>query len=504
VNLIVDDRAVAGEPFTIEWSVERADRAFLSINGSMEEIPPEQFNGMRVLVPDRDLDVRLEARNRSAPTPGPESIRQKSVAVLMPTPTPIGTPAIFFFDVRPINVMVGQPVELRWSVGNVDSVSIDNFRDNLLPEGSLQWFPEQPAVSAFTLRARNDEGFASSEEIRVVVAPLPTGTPVPLAPIIDKFEVIPEKAPVLGDTTNFLLSWAVQGEVTSLKISSPDLPRDLQLTVPQSRTGTIRIPVVPQQMASFFELSAANKDLLSAKLANIAVEAPTPVPPTPLPPPPTATPVPPPVIVFFGADSADTPPRPDEVQLVRDSEYTVLVGGLVKLSWSTASATRVELVAVQADNTQVNYGNRPVNADFSFKYDGKIRHFDLFAYNEPNGAATNPSPQSQRITINAREIIPTAPFNLAGSVQGGKNVLTWSYDSQLLPVVKTFRVWRTATISGNLLPVADIPAPTTNWVDESAQPNCGFAYFVVATYLNVDGVTKETPPSLSWFSPVCE
>src|SRR5690606_29822691 len=147
------------------------------------------------------------------------------------------------------------------------------------------------------------------------VEPQPPATARPQGPVFEFFEINP-KTIVLGDAEPVKLSWSIKGDLSAVEIFSPDL----QLTTSLTRSGTI--PIFPEQ-STFFIMTAINREQSSTAQVEITVDEPTPTPTGTLPPTPTGTPlptatsIPRPGIVFFGADSGDTPPSPDKVQLIR-------------------------------------------------------------------------------------------------------------------------------------------------------------------------------------------
>ncbi len=208
-----------------------------------------------------------------------------------------------------------------------------------------------------------------------------------------------------------------------------------------------------------------------------------------------------PQVSFFNASSGATPPTADEVLIQGGDTYQVLVGSQVKLSWATLNATSVQLRAIDNNGVLVDYGDRPTSGDFTFRYDGTIRQLNLMA--SRLDAVGSPVTVSKSVIIEAREIDLPPPYNLVGSVENNQNKLTWSYDSILLDRIRLFRLYRASSSDMNFLPVAELERTITTWVDP-IQPNCGYIYFVVATYTDVNGNLLETDPSAtSWFSPLC-
>jgi hypothetical protein len=500
LDLQVSQRTITiGESVRVNWSVKGADRALILVDGNPTPLPTEQFEGSFTFSPDTDMEFQLIASNLSVTELGTPFVRVGSVSVVTPTPTPLPEPAILVFSVSPIAITAGQQANLEWRVADAPNVSIEGVGEGLPAEGTRPLFPLQ--TTTYVLRAQTGGGQVI-EEVTVFVQPQPTATTTPQAPAIEFFQVNPKQV-TLGDDEPVKLSWAVKGDVTAIEIFSPDL----RISTALSRTGTIPIFL---EKSTFFILTAVNRDQSSTAQVEVNVlpaptptptETTTPVPPTPAP---TATRIPQPGVTFFGAESGESPARPDEVTLQGGASYQMLVGSLIKLNWSTTSATRVVLRATKLDNSSIDYGNRPLSGDFTFRFDGTIRTFELTAYNEPaDGLGTFPS-VSQAITIQANQIRPTAPFALTGVGEEAQNRLSWSYDPQYLSKIRSFKIYRATTTQMTFSLAAELDPTLTTYID-TTQPICDRAYFVVATYTDVEGNVLETEPTAtSWFSPICQ
>lgn len=488
---------ITGEQVTLSWSVERADRVTLLINGNPEPLPTDQFVWSRTLQPDVDTSIRIEASNPSVAGSGSVFFASDTIRVVTPTPTPLPNPSVLVFDVGPPIITAGEVVNLQWRVANSPSVSIEGVGVELPPEGSRQLYPLQ--TTTYVLRAITLGGETFSDEITVVVNPPPTSTPMPLAPQIEFFRANPVEY-ILGQDDPVQLSWSVRGNVTGVQIFSPDL----QISANFSRTGSL--PVSPAR-TTFFILTATNQDQSSTAQVDITVLEPTPTP-TPLPtetptptPVPTGTPIPAPLIIFFGIESAESPPRPDEVRQTGTNQYEIVAGALIRLRWSVGTATRVGLRGIGVST--IDYGSRPFDGDLTLQYTGDINQFELTGVNDPAGVGAQDPSTRQVLNIDVRQIIPRSPTNLVGSVVDGQNRLSWSYDAASQQRITGFRIYRADVPTMNFVTVAQVGSTETNWLD-TFTPNCDKAYFVVAIYDNFQGQTLETAPSpTSWFSPSC-
>ncbi len=311
VNLAVNPTTVIlGQPVMIDWSVLDATEAILTIDGIPEKLTGDALRGSRTIRPERNTQVSLSARNPSIAIGDEDPPKQALVTVLIATSTPVPTPAIFIFDMSPVVITAGEPVDVQWRVGNVESISISNVGEQLAPEGSRQITPAQ--TTTYQLSASNPAGAPIFREITIFVNPAPTGTPLPLAPVIEFFKINTNSI-ILGNPSPVTLSWSIKGDLTSVQIFSPDL----QLTSSLTRTGTI--PIAPEK-STFFILTAANRDQSSTAQVEIVVSIPTPIP--------TTTPIP------------TSPPTP-AVPLFSVSNSDITAGDTVTLRWQVENTDKV-------------------------------------------------------------------------------------------------------------------------------------------------------------------
>lgn len=495
VRLQVDrDTVVLGESVIVGWQIGVADQATLYINGNPQALPTEQFVNSMAIEPKTDTTIRIEASN---PSTRDQVAAQTSlgVTVVTPTPTPLPDPRVLVFDVQPTVVTAGEPVNVTWRVQNAPTVSIEGIGAELPPEGSRQVFPTQNTT--YLLRATTLGGDAFSREIAVTVLPQPTATPLPNAPVIEFFQASPKEV-VQGASQRITLTWSIKGNVTEVKVFSPDVSLNTTFT----RTGQLPVTV---DKTTFFILTAVNVDKSVTAQVDVTALEPTPTPTpthTPVPPTPAPTAVPAPNIVFFGAQSGATPANLDEVKQTGTNQYEVVVGALLKISWSANTATTVML---EGNGTQsLNFGTRPFEGELVLQYDGTISEFVLTATNDPAGNPSTSKSARATVRISAREIIPSAPFNLTGSVDGsGQNQLSWSYTAQDQQRISGFRIYRANVSDMNFAAVAET-APLLTTFTDAIQPACGRVYFVVATYKDFRQNILETEPSpTSWFSASC-
>lgn len=495
ILLSVDrDTIVLGENVIVSWQIGRADKATLFTNGNPQPLPTEQFIGSIVVEPKLDTTFRIEAGNPSVDNPIAAQ-SSSSVIVHTPTPTPLPNPQVLVFDVQPTTVLAGEPVNVTWRVLSAPSVSIEGVGAELPPEGTRQVFPAQNTT--FLLRATTLGGDAFSQSVAVTVLPQPTATPLPGAPVIEFFQSSPKEV-IQGESQRITLTWSIKGNLTGVTLFSPDVSLNTTFT----RTGSLPVTV---NKTTFFILTAVNVDQSVTAQVDVTALEPTPTPTataTPIPPTPAPTAVPPPSIVYFGAQSGATPSNLDEVKQTGTNQYEVVVGALLKISWSAGSAT--SLILDGKGSQSLNFGTRPFEGELILQYDGTITEFVLTAINDPAGNPATAKAGSATIKIVAKEVIPSNPFNLSGSVSGtGQNVLSWSYAGQDQQRITGFRIYRANVSDLNFAAVAETGPLVTNYTDPTL-PGCGLAYFVVAIYTDFRGNLLETGPSpTSYFSPGC-
>lgn len=495
IRLQVDrDTVVLGESVIVAWQVGRADKATLYINGNPQPLPTEQFANSLVVEPKTDTTFRIEASNPS--TEGQVAAQNSmGVTVWTPTATPLPNPRVLVFDVQPNLITAGDSVNVTWRVQSAPSVSIEGIGVELPPEGSREVFPTQNTT--YLLRAVTQGGDAFSQAVAVTVLPQPTATALPNAPVIEFFLASPKEV-VQEASERITLTWSIKGNLTDVKIFSPDVA----LNTTFSRTGKLPVAV---NKTTFFILTATNVDKSTTSQVDVTALQPTPTPTptfTPVPPTPAPTAVPPPNIVFFGATSGATPTNLDEVKQTGTNQYEVVVGALLKISWSANAATTLLL---DGKGTQsLNFGTRPFVGELILQYDGAITEFALTATNDPAGNPATAQTRGASIRITAKEIIPSNPFNLAGTVDGaGQNALSWSYAGQDQQRITGFRIYRANMSDMNFAAVAETGPLITNFTDPTV-PGCGRAYFVVAIYTDFRNNLLETGPSpTSYFSPNC-
>ena len=502
--------ALIGDSVTIFWEVNNASELTLVTNGAPETLPPEQLSkGQRKVTLDGDARYELRAKNRYG-----EVTQNFSIKVSEPTPTPIPPPQIVRFDVKPASIIAGEEVLIEWEVLGADRVTLSPLiggADGYPPKGSIAQKPDRSV--AYVLTAFNGN-VQSSRQQNIIVAPAPTATPLPFAPKIVLFKVLPNSLVLQGTQPgSVVLSWQVQGEFTNIEISNPDIGKINN----QPAVGSLTLSV---KESTFFLLTATNKDQVSSQTVEIVALPATPTPTTPPtgtppPPPPTGTPVPPtptltptptptptstpyppPSIQFFSIASGANPIVPDEVTQILDPsvpantlKYSVLAGAKVKFTWQASGAENVQLdgapVPNPGDTVQLGRENKTYRL-----------------------VAINPGGQVERfIVVELRERpAPPAPTGFTGEYKVNSNQLTWQYPQASQDSIVGFRIYRASTGS-DFTRIADETQSgkaERAFNDPSADPACGQSYYIVAVYLDLFGQAAETPPSAtSWYSQKC-
>lgn len=501
-----------GESIFITWEVKNAEQVVFSTNnGSPDELPSTEFVGGREVAPTADTVYTLVARNRYGDT-----IQSVEIKVVTPSSTPVPsatllpTPNIVVFTADPSQVLEGESVTLNWSVTGVEKVSISGVPSELPATGSVNVFPAQ--TTTYLLSATNGQAEKFSVPREVIVIPRPTETPPPSAPVIEFFRVDPADTPlVLGDEQEFRLVWLVQGTVTNIEITSPDLGTFSGLEPEGS------LAVAPEK-TSLFVLKAFNGEASASGTVELKVIAPTAtatLTPTPTqtptltpsatatvapPPTPSLTPIPPPDITLFTLIPGDGADPRNIIRLASSPEtatesFEVVAGTSVALTWRVEGADEVVLETI---------GERPANHTEQLGPFIETR----ITYQLTASMTGNEEEQQAYVSVVLRPNIPPPPTDLTGVyAPPDANLLEWDYPIDREQDILGYRIYRApVTDAGSFERVAEIDDPTVKeWEDIVEPVACGQVYYVVAIYLNVvNNRIQETEVSpTSWASPPC-
>ncbi|MGD8625815.1 MAG: FHA domain-containing protein, partial [Anaerolineae bacterium] len=335
-------QVLQGEEVMLFWQVSDAESLSIEYNNISETLDDAELQGgQRSFTVNGDTTFTLVASNSSWEG---EVRLPLTIEALRPTPTPIPTPAVIQFDANPGEITAGESVRIVWEVSGADWVDISNLGDTLPLKGDVGASPSSSTF--YELQAWKEAGDgnrASSESLirEVLVNPQPTATPVPLAPVIDLFQVTPKEV-ILGDNQVVKLTWSVSGQTTNVEITAPNF----QLSGLKAQEV---ITVTPGE-TTLYVLTAYNGELSTSAPAEVTVLLPTPtatptaVPTAPPTPTPTPTPFPPPVISYFKAEGQD--PNEDKVTFKSTYEgqsgpvyvYEVEASSRVRLTWGVKDA----------------------------------------------------------------------------------------------------------------------------------------------------------------------
>jgi hypothetical protein len=468
---------VTGESAILSWEVQFAEKLSLITNGTEETLLSSDYTGRRVVSPARGSTYQLVATNRY------ETKKQSvEIQVNAPTPTPLPLPVVERFDVQPQVITAGMSIKIDWAAAGVKSVAISPLPDSFPPSGSITDMPVK--TTAYVLTASN--GQTETKLIRqVTVNPAP---PAPLAPKIEFFTVTPDSV-VRGstDASNIKLSWSVIGDTTNIEVSGPDFGKVSNLDV----QGTI---TVESSKTTLYVLTAFNGALLASLPVGLKVVEPTPVPTaTPAPPPP-------PNIVFFRAESGESPPQTDQVQPVAGGglpsntlKYLVTAGSKVKFSWQVGlNPAKVTFVSV---------GDQPFQGDMTMV----IRAAATYQMKAENAGGITQA----FIQIDLKpKPAPPAPFNVRGAYSPSPPLaIQWDYNPTYQDSITGFRLYRADTPSTTFRRVADESqlGKTVRSYADGVAPTCGRIYYMVAVYYDVvaDAVKETAPSANSWASLAC-
>jgi hypothetical protein len=263
-----------GQPVNIRWSVAKADKAFLTIDEVVYELPADQFSGVKSVVLEKDAIVSLEAKNSSgselrsyfvkvvpphitinsftvwvrpvttaaatsstanvalkqntavasnprlgllisplatpAPSTAPSDFPQKYVELVPDSSADAGYRVEFNQPAR--ELAKGEQVMLEWNVDGVDTVTIAPFTEQLPKQGKQPFFPQESMN--FTLTAKSGD----LQQLFMLPVKVFDGQ-APKAPTIDFFKASPQQM-VGSSTVEF--SWSVSGEWTHVQLSNAD------------------------------------------------------------------------------------------------------------------------------------------------------------------------------------------------------------------------------------------------------------------------------------------
>jgi hypothetical protein len=181
----------AGEQASFVWEITGA--TVLSIDNGVGDVT----NRTPLIVPSETKTYTITATNSAGST---------SASTII-TVNPAGSPIISSFTASPSNIIAGQSSMLRWDVINAASVSIDQDIGTVTSTGAQAVSPT--TSTTYKLTATNSHGSASSQ-VTVNITTATAGLPV-----ISSFIANPPTVSPGGST---LLSWQIQGDVTTLYI----------------------------------------------------------------------------------------------------------------------------------------------------------------------------------------------------------------------------------------------------------------------------------------------
>lgn len=494
------EEITSGDSVVLSWFVVGADSITLINNsaGTTNEI--NEPAGSVLLLPKEDTTFTLQASSISAPEDPVQ--RLVNIRVTTPTPEPLPAPVINQFLVEPKVITPGQSVLLQWSVSGAESVDLQPIGSGL-PAVSPPITHNPQQTTLYVLSASNGQESVNAVQ-QVVVGQVPTPTPTATpgaAPQIDLLAVTPLEVVRVdtddrGSEDNEIeaqVNWVVTGATTNVELTGG--PPGFEKLSNLPRMGDVLLKV---RDTTVFVLTAYNGDTSVVKTTQIQFLDPT---PTPEPTPTTAatsgsggsggggssTPTPAPVIVSFAA--AGVSPPTDQVTQV-GSDYQVVAGSNVILTWSTQYADTVTLVGV---------GDQPPAGSYTVNNVVVNQIFQLTAQNSSGNT------QSFINLVVVAKPVPPAPTNVAGSESGANVTLTWDYANE--NDIIGFRVYRAVTAGGPFTRIADetqLANSARQYVDSGVLPGC-VVYYMTAVYTDPQSGNKfETQASSnSWFSSGC-
>jgi hypothetical protein len=417
-----------------------------------------------------------------------------TVRVTAPTATPVPTPFVRKFLANPSIIIAGTPVLVEWDVEGADMVSIQPIGSNLPPVQTISQSPQQNTT--YVLNAANGSSAIQPIAVQVFVTPPPTSTPEPNAPEIvffnaDPAELIQGQADPSEDEKDVTLSWLVRGTVTNVELNGgPDIGIFSNL----SPEGSLPVSV---DRNTVFVLTAFNQDKTSSMTTQVEILEATPTATTP---PPSATPLPLAVIREFRISDPGEP----QVRFIDDSgdtrRYEVQNNTNSVFRWEVDGATKITLTepGSSQDVGAVGQSTKRIS-------DSGIKTFTLIAENG-EGKRVQRVIEVQVVT----QPPPNPPFNVIGTERPAdkENELRWQWDfTPSRNDIIGFRLYRADVPGSDFSQIAnegDLDRDTRDFVDDSVNETCGKAYYVVAVYLDLEGVPQESPVSTnSWYSTPC-
>jgi hypothetical protein len=184
-------RIRAGDSAVMTWNIRNATRIEISGFGLVGE------RGEREIFPQQSQTFTL-----TASADGEEEIFEAVVIVTAPRAKPKPTASL---TVSPGRVTLGQPVELKWSTTNADTVVIDQIGP-VAEDGATVAFPLLTTI--YTLRAANAQGVTIAQDVAIVSLPKiepPEDQPKP--PVL-KLTFKPAIISIGGQTE---LTWSIEG-----------------------------------------------------------------------------------------------------------------------------------------------------------------------------------------------------------------------------------------------------------------------------------------------------
>jgi hypothetical protein len=176
----------AGQPVTVRWRVNRAQRVELRPLGI--ELNPERGEYTFESGFEDTTEIVLVASNTFRTAREPLSI---------PVTKPIVEPVLELWSVFPTEITQGQEVTIEWRARDAESVVIEPF-GTVEESGQLQDDPQQTRTYRIIL-TNDGQTIEKAEEVLVA-------TPVPDAPVIKTFTVEPTNI-IAGEVEEVTLTW---------------------------------------------------------------------------------------------------------------------------------------------------------------------------------------------------------------------------------------------------------------------------------------------------------
>jgi len=418
INFSVDRNTIrTGDCVVFQWNVTNVREVYFYAEGQNWQTSGVAGQDNRRLCLDRTTNYYLRVVRQD------NNVETKQITINVQSVT--NAPTIVRFTVDPLQIPVGQCVNLHWEVqGNVQQVKLlrnnQTLRDNAPFSGNTNDCPSGSGGVDYTLEATGPGGTNRASSHIDVVAQQATATPAPTAapaPVVNAFSVNPTQI-TAGQCVN--LAWSTSGAVDWTRLS-----RNGAVVLDNGPVSSNGLQdCLDQPGATTYVLEAYSHTGQSA-LAQANVNVAAPEQPTPTPQPQA------PVINSFVVDRT-----------------TITAGECVNLSWqfggdSLALAqlfrnddvigTDIPLSGSQQD-CPPTAGNFAYQLKVDSEFGGIAQQFQYVTVEAPAGDSGGAAQLPEAPPVIESFTVDTTQINLGGCVN-----LAWSFSGASLAGARLLR-----------------------------------------------------------------